>query len=139
MSGRRRYTRSQKATAVIAAEMATVAAAAEQTGIPESSIRYWLDDPKFAELRAKTREEAAEGFGVLIHMTQERLRELIPTMEARDLITLAGVATDKAQLLSGQATQRTESRELVDELDDHEREALRKAIDKELETRVVAS
>lgn len=137
MAERRRYTKRQKAAAVVTAELSSTLAAAEAHGIPESSIRYWLDDPRFAELRVKTREETAEGFGVLIHMAQARLQELIPTMEPRDLTILLGVATEKGQLLAGHATARTETRDL-DSLDDHERDALRDAIDRELESRVEA-
>lgn len=129
MSERRRYTKRQKAAAVVTAEMSSTLAAAEALGIPESSIRYWLDDPQFANLRTKTREETAEGFGVLVHMAQGRLLELIPTMDARDLTILLGVATEKGQLLSGQATGRTETKTLTDGLADHEREALRRVID----------
>lgn len=130
---RRKYTRRQKAAAVVAASVDSVTAASEATGIPESTIRYWRDSPRFAELRAKTREDEAAGFKVLIHMAQARLAELIPSMEARDLVILAGVATDKAQLLSGQATGRTETRNLTDALDDHEKELLRDVIDKAAE------
>jgi hypothetical protein len=138
MAERRRYTKHDKATAVIAAEMSNAASAAAATGIPESSIRYWLDSPKFAELRTKTRDDLAAGFHVLAQKAQERLEALIPTMEARDLTILLGVATDKGQLLSGGATGRTETRSLDDTLDDHERQTLRKAIDRELESRVEA-
>ena len=125
----RRYTKAEKATAVIAAEMSTVTAAAEQTGIPASTLRYWLDSPDFAELRVKTREEAAAGFSVIMHLAQARLVELIPTMEPRDLTILLGVAAEKAQLLGGGPTSRTETRTLTDDLDDHEHALLRDIID----------
>lgn len=135
---RRRYTRRQKAAAVVTAELSSTLAAAEATGVPESTIRYWLDDPRFAKLREKTREQAADGFDVLIHMAQDRLTELLPTMEARDVITLMGVATDKAQLVSGHATARTETKALTDGLDDHEKDALTDAIDDWLKERAEA-
>ena len=126
---RRRYTKAEKATVVIAAEMSTAAAASQASGVPESTVRYWLDDPKYAELRVKTREEAAAGFSVLMYMAQERLRELIPTMEPRDLTILLGVSAEKAQLLGGGPTSRTETRTLVDDLDDDEKRRLRDWID----------
>ena len=129
MAERRRYTRRKKTAAVVTAEMSSTLAAAQAHGIPESTIRYWLDDPSFANLRAKTREEAASGFAVLMHKAQERLDQLIPAMEPRDLITLLGVVTDKSELMVGNATHRTETRNLADEFNDHERKALRKAID----------
>lgn len=124
MVERRRYTKRQKATAVIAAEMASVAAASEQTGIPERTIRHWQDNPELAKLAAKTRDEMADGFRVLTQIAVERLIELVPTMEARDLTILAGVAVDKGQLLTGEATHRTEHRELLADFDDGEREAV---------------
>lgn len=128
MAQRRRYTKAEKVTAVIAAEMSSLAAASDATGIPQSTLAYWMDDPRFAELRAKTREEAAEGFRVLMHAAQARLFDLIPRMEPRDLTILLGVAADKSQLLSGGVTSRTESRAITDDLDDDERERLREWI-----------
>ena len=131
---RRRYTKRQKTAAVVTAELSSTLAAAEAHGIPNSTLRYWLDDPRFANLRAKTREETASGFSVLVHMAQERLRELIPTMEAKDLITLTGVATDKGQLLAGHATQRTETADVTAKLTDHESAALEAAVEELLES-----
>ena len=69
----RRYTRRQKATAVVTAAMTSVLAASEATGIPERTIGYWLEKPEYAELRAKTREELASGSIVLAHLAQEAI------------------------------------------------------------------
>ncbi len=138
MAGHRRYTKAQKVAAVAQAEMTSAEAASEATGIPRRTIGYWLDQPEFAELRRKTRDEMADGFRVLIHKAQARLEQLIPTMEPRDLTVLLGVATDKAQLLDGGATARTETRMLGDDLDDHERAALKQVIASELADREVA-
>lgn len=109
--------------------------ASHDTGIPESTIRYWLDKPEFAELREKTRDEMRDGFTVLVHKAQEALMARIDQMEPRDLTILLGVATDKSLLLSGDATSRSETRSLSDELDDHERAALRQFLVDELERR----
>lgn len=119
---------------MVTAELASTMAAAEQLGIPESTLRYWVDDPQYANLRAKTREETAAGFTVLVHMAQERLRELIPAMEAKDLITLTGVGTEKAQLLAGAATHRMETADVTAKLDDHETAQLADAIEGLLES-----
>lgn len=129
MAERRRYTKREKANAVIAAEASSMTAVSEATGIPITTIDYWMDQPEFVELRKKTRDDLAEGFMVLAHKAQAALQKLIPTMEARDLTVLLGVATDKAQLLSGAATVRTERRDLTDILPDGEREALAAAVD----------
>lgn len=130
MAERRRYTKAQKANAVMAAEATSMTAVAEATGIPLTTLDYWMDQPEFVALRTKTREELAEGFMVLAHKSQAALIKLVPTMEARDLTVLLGVATDKAQLLSGAATNRTEHRDLTDDLNDHEKETLRDVIDR---------
>ena len=138
MATHRRYTKREKATVVMAAIASNTAAAAEQTGVPESTIRYWLERPEFVELRAKTQEERADGMRTLALLAMDRLAQLLPTMEPRDLIVLMGVATEKGQLLAGQATERTEHRDITDGLDDHEREALNEAIRGELARRTDA-
>jgi tetrahydromethanopterin S-methyltransferase subunit G len=93
-----------------------------------------MDAPEFVQLRQKTREDLAEESRVLAHKALGEITRRIGEFEPRDLAILYGVLTDKAQLLAGQATARTEHRELSDELDDHEREALtrilREAVEK---------
>lgn len=103
--------------AVAEAEVNGAEQAAERTGIPRTTILYWLDKPEFVELRQKTREEQRDGYRVLIARAQERLVSVIPTMEPRDLTILLGVAQDKDLLLSGDATARSESRDLTHDLD----------------------
>jgi tetrahydromethanopterin S-methyltransferase subunit G len=131
---RRRYTKRQKAGVVTAALASSVTAAADQTGVPRTTIQYWMDAPEFVQLRQKTREDLAEESRVLAHKALGEITRRIGEFEPRDLAILYGVLTDKAQLLAGQATARTEHRELSDELDDHEREALtrilREAVEK---------
>lgn len=124
MSERRRYTKRQKLSAVMAAEMAGVVAAEEQTGIPESTIRYWVDKPEFAAFRAKAREELADEVKVVAHLAWKRVAETMSEMEPRDAIFAAEKASTIMQLLRGDATSRTEHRDLTDELDDHERDVL---------------
>lgn len=135
MATRRRYTKREKASAVMAAIASNTAAAAEQTGIPRTTIEYWLERPEFVELRQKTQEERADGMRTLALLAMDRLSALIPTMEARDLIVLMGVATEKGQLLGGQATERTEHRDITDGLDDHEKQILGEAVRGELARR----
>jgi hypothetical protein len=121
---RRVYTRRQKATAVIAAEMSTVAAAALHAGIPETTVRYWMDEPEFVLLRAKTREEVAVETRTLAVKALGEIRRRLGEFEPRDLTILYGVLTDKAELVSGHATSRSETRDITDALDDHESEVL---------------
>jgi hypothetical protein len=124
MARHRRYTKAEKAAAVVSAELSSVEAAADAHGIPESTLRYWYGSPIFAELRAKTQAEGADGWRVIMHLAQKRIAELIPTMDAKDVIVAGGVATEKAQLLGGHATDRTEHRDLANPFDDHETRAL---------------
>src|SRR5512147_2772645 len=95
----RRYTKRQKATVVIAAEMSSVAAAAESSGIPESTVRYWMDNPELAELRAKTREERAHAAATMSLLVLAEIRRRLPEFEPRDLSVLYGIMVDKGQLM----------------------------------------
>jgi len=131
MAERRRYTRKQKLSAVMASDMLGVVAAADSSGIPESTIRYWAQKPEFAEYRAKTREDLAEEVGIVAHLAWQRVGEALRagTLEPRDALFAADKATTLYQLVTGEATNRTESRDITDTLDDHERDALRKVLD----------
>ncbi len=122
----------EKLAAVMAAEMVGVVQASRTTGIPESSIRVWREKPEYAEIRAKTREDLAADVKLAAHLTWRRVIELAPMMEARDAIFASEKAATILQLLSGEATSRTETRDLTDTLNDHEREQLRKVLDEVL-------
>lgn len=137
MTTPRRYTKRQKTTAVIAAELTNVAAAAEAQGIPQSTLRRWMDDPALADLRSKTREDLANEAHVLAQLAAEQIQRRLPEYEPRDLNTLYGIMVDKSQLLSGAATSRTETKAITDGLDDHEKQTLRDAIDRILHPEVV--
>jgi putative lipase involved disintegration of autophagic bodies len=125
MPERRRYSRKQKVAVVSAAAASSVLAAAQESRVPESTIRYWLEKPEFASLRDRTREEMADEMKVIAHIATDRLRTLIPTMDARDLTVLTSMAIDKSQLLSGGATGRTEHKDITDSFDDAEWESLK--------------
>lgn len=129
MTYRRRYTKREKAQAVIAAAASSVAAAAEAHGIPETTLHYWFDHPDFAELRTKTQEDLAEESKALSHKVLGEVARRLHEFEPKDLAVLYGILVDKGQLLSGQATSRSEHRDVTAGLDDHERKALRDAID----------
>lgn len=131
MATHRRYTKRQKASAVTAAIASTTHAAAEELGIPERTLGYWMEHPDFAELRSKTREQIAEGSMVLANLAQSELQRKVRAgeVEPRDLAVIYGIAIDKAQLLAGMATSRTESKTLTDGLNDHEKQIIRDLID----------
>ncbi len=137
MAQRRRYTQRKKVETVSAALASSVLAVSQETGIPSQTIDYWMHQPEFGKLRERTREDLADEFRVITHAALQRIVALVPTMDARDLTVLASMAADKSQLLSGHATSRTETRALTEGWDDHERGALKDAIDAELAKREV--
>ena len=122
MATHRRYTKRQKMTAVLAAEMSSTEAAAEVTGVPRTTIDYWLDQPEFVELRKNARERMAEETLTVARLAWGKLAERIRTgqIETRDLVLATGMATDKAQLLNGGATTRSESRDITGTISDGE-------------------
>lgn len=111
-------------SAVLAAETSGQMAAAKATGIPRETIRDWMQRPEYAEIRLKVRADLAEEYKVAAHLAVARVVELMPTMEARDAIFAFEKAATLSQLLGGQATSRTETRELLDGFDDHETDAM---------------
>jgi transposase-like protein len=116
---RRRYTKAEKAQAVAQATLTSTEAAADTTGIARSTIRYWMDQPEFADLRLKTREGVADEFWTTIQIGIKRLAELIPkTEDLQKVATAVGILYDKHALLTGGATGRTESRDLTGTLSD---------------------
>ena len=114
-----------KLAAVMAADLVGVTEAERQTGIPESTIRYWMDRPEFAEFRAKAREELGEAVRTVAALAWQRVAEglLAGTFEPRDILFAADKATSMMQLLSGNPTERVES--VTAGMDDHERAQLR--------------
>lgn len=122
----RRYTKHQKLSVVMAADMVGVVAASEQAGIPESNVRYWSHKPEFAEYRARAREDLVEEVTITAHLAWQRVSEALRanTLEPRDALFAADKATTILQLLNGEATSRLEHRDITASLDDHELDAL---------------
>lgn len=123
MTERGRYQRRDKRVklaAVMAAEMSGVVEAERQTGIPESTIRYWASKPEFAEIRAKTREDLADEIKLVSHLAWKRVGEALESgqIEPRDAIFAAEKATSLQILMSGGATARSEVRDITGTLAD---------------------
>ena len=119
MATRRRYTAKQRAAAVGIAALSNVEVAAESTGIPRTTIDYWMDKPEFVELRSKTRDQVADEFWSTIQIGLKRVAQLIPTTDDLQKVSIAtGILYDKHALLTGGATGRTESRDLTGSLAD---------------------
>jgi transposase-like protein len=130
MPQRRRYTKHEKLSAVMAAELVGLTAASEQSGVPKSTLVYWVDQPEFAQFRTKTREELQAEVKVVAHLAWKRIAEALRTgdMEPRDAIFAAEKSTTLMQLLAGDATSRNENVSLTDGLSDDEKRRLRGAI-----------
>ena len=119
MATHRRYTKREKAEAVARATMTSTEAASDTTGIPQSTIRYWMDKPEFAELRLKTRDSVADEFWTAIQVGLKRIADLIPLTDDLQKVSVAtGILYDKHALLTGGATGRMESRDLTGTLSD---------------------
>jgi hypothetical protein len=136
----RRYqkrTTAEKAKAVGIAVLEGVTEAERQTGVTESSIRYWLDSPEFAHFRVRAREEIIGDVRAAFLKALQRTVELVSSStDLRDVSDTADKLGNRLALLSGDATARTEHRDL-DDADD--REALDAAADAYLTARGVAS
>jgi hypothetical protein len=121
MATHRRYTRTEKAEAVAAATLTNATVAAESLGIPENTLRYWLDQPEFVELRSKTRDEVGERLWSAIQLgIDEVAKGLRSEAPLRDKATAVGILYDKFALLSGGATARSESRDITGTISDSE-------------------
>ncbi len=131
MTEYRRYTKRKKVSAVAAAVATSTLAAAQASGVPESTLRYWMESSEFANIRDKAREALPSMATVAAYLAWEELLKLLRSgqLDPREVIVATSMATDKSQLLTGNATSRSETRTLTDGLDDHEKQVLRDLID----------
>ena len=103
------------------ATLSTVEAAAAATGIPRTTIDYWMDQPEFVELRSKTRDAVADEFWTAIQVgVKEVAKGLLGDAPLRDKATAVGILYDKHALLTGSATSRTEARDITGTISDGE-------------------
>ena len=110
----RRYPKATKAALILLADQTSINAAAEAGAVPPRTLGYWMDQPEYAELRLHARERMAEEALTVARKGWGLLAEKLPELEPRDLIDLVEMATSKALLMSGEATARTEHRDLED-------------------------
>ena len=127
---RKRYSEPTKLSAVMAAEMTGVTATERATGIPKETIHYWMQRPEFAQYRTKVREDLKDEITVVAHLAWQRVGEYLHngTLEPRDALFAAEKATVQYLLMSGEATTRSESTTLTEDMNDHERAALRRIL-----------
>lgn len=122
----RAYNDADRERARIAWESAgrSLRGAARETGIPLATIQGWaavwenpppapLAPPEvyeavYEDVRTSKKGEVIAAAWDLASAAFQRAKEALPNASARDAATVAGIAVDKAQLLSGDATERTE-------------------------------
>ncbi len=122
---RRRYTKADKAKAVGIAEVSSQRAAADQTGIPLSTIHVWFQSEEFARLRTEKADVVGEMFWAGVQVGVEQvIAGLKGDAKLSEKSVALGILYDKYALMTGQATNRSEHRELSDEMDDHEKDVL---------------
>jgi hypothetical protein len=121
----------ERAHAVGIAVVAGGAEASRQTGIPEQTINQWMHTPEFGELRERTKEAvAAEWYGGVQLAFRRAIALLDTTDDAVKAATAGAIMFDKLALTRGEATSRSESRDLTKVSDDHELTTLRDFIDR---------
>lgn len=133
MKGKKRPL-TERAHAVGIAVVSGIAEASRQTGIPEPTINAWFHSSEFEELRSRTKEQVAEEWWGIVQRGFRKTAELLDgTTDAQKAATATAIIADKMLLIRGEATVRNETRSLVDGFDDHEKRALRDAIDAQLD------
>jgi hypothetical protein len=107
----------------------SVRGTARDTGIPLATIQDWivvwqnpppvpLAPPEvyeavYADLRTDKKAEIIAAAWGLAKAAFERAQEDLPNASAKDAATVAGIAIDKAQLLSGGVTDRVDVRAIL--------------------------
>lgn len=124
---RRRYSKAEEAAAVGLAIATGQRAASEATGVPLTTLHQWYHRPEYEQLRTTARSEVAEAMWAAAQLGVAAMVDALdnPKVSLRDKTDATSMLTEKYLLLTGQATSRSESRSLTDELDDDERSRLR--------------
>lgn len=108
-----RRPRTLKAKAVGLAAVVGQSEAARQLGVPLQSVNRWWQDPAFGIYREAKSEDIAEAYRIGVFAGLSRMLELIPIeTDLGKLNAATGTAFDKYMLVTGQATARTEHRDL---------------------------
>lgn len=135
MRGQKRDARDRTRALAVVAATGSVAEAERETGIPHQTIHQWLDSDEYGELRQRTKEAVAEEWWAIV---QTAFRRVLNTLENTDdpvkVATAGAIVFDKLALTRGEATTRTESRDLNGSLDDHELTRLREIVHSAVDT-----
>ena len=116
----------EKARAVGIAAVTSIAEASRQTGIPRQTIQQWYDQPEFGELRQRKQEVVQDEWRVGVQLAFRRSVELLnKTDDPVKAATAGAIIYDKLALSTGNATSRTESKDISDDLPAHIKRQLR--------------
>lgn len=119
---RRHYTEADKATAlaVLKACDNDLSRAARETGVPRTTMQRWQTEPALAaptDVRQAKEADLAARWSEVRDLAIIRAKEQLEAggkLGLRDLTILAGVGTDKVNLLTGKSTERIEVTNLAD-------------------------
>lgn len=133
---KRRYSDDERATALAAlvANDNNVQRTARELGIPEGTLRRWMTGerhPEAAQMSEQKKGPLADGFeAVAWQLIDGVTPDKIAMADVKELMTGAGIAADKVQLLRGKPTSITQHdfSELPDEEIDRRIEAEQRAI-----------
>jgi hypothetical protein len=118
---RRRYTPEERAQAAGLAAARGVTVAGEITGIPKTTIQYWADSEEFAYLRTTAREKVVETFWAAVQVgLDEVVKGFRTDASLKDKAVALATVYDRHALLTGGATNRSESRDITGTLSDSE-------------------
>ena len=128
MSGTRAHTDSEKAQAVGIALLRGTKAAADQSGVSQRTVQRWVDDPAMAQLVAETKDGVRDhiwaGMQIGLASVVEGLKDPDAPLQAR--ANTFGILFDKWSLMAGEATARTESKNITDDIPSSVKRELRR-------------
>lgn len=115
----RTYSREQKAEAVGRAVSQGQTLAGEALGIPKTTIHTWMKSPEFKELIQTARDSVAEQFWASLQVgLDEVTKGFRSEASLKDKAYALGIVYDRHALLTGGATNRSESRDITGTLSD---------------------
>lgn len=118
MSKRRRYTDKFRASAVVMLEAqgypdkkGSLSSVADHLKVPPSTLAGWFKahhNPPPTEVRDEKKRDLADFIDSVLPQIFEAMPDATMDASLKDLATAAGILIDKKQLLTGNATERTE-------------------------------
>jgi transposase-like protein len=130
-------TTKDRLVAVVASEMYGVSEVARAIGTTNTKLRRWRSEEELLPYLLAARSQI---IGQVTEVSEkawaETLKRVISApgdIPTRDLLAIASEATNKMQLMSGQATSRSETRDVTDGIDDAEMQVIVDAARRHLE------